>query len=143
METSVVNLSGDVAFSACFLDNDGCAESGILTGDDLVADKVIRQGDLLFGAATTKINFYKGLNDSGQFAFAYELDNGVTGVAIATPVIDGDYNNDGTVDAADCVVWRTTARRPATTRGVPTSAEPPAPVRVPARAPPSRNRQRW
>jgi hypothetical protein len=106
METPVVNSSGDVAFSACFLDNDGCAETGILTGDDPVADKVIRQGDLLFGAATTKINFYKGLNDNGQIAFAYELDNGVTGVAIATPVIDGDFNHDGTVDAADYVVWR-------------------------------------
>ena len=61
----------------------------------------------------------------------------------AVPSLPGDFNSDGTVDAADYVVWRKTdgTTRAATTPGAPTSAKPPAAARVPARMPPSPNRQ--
>jgi hypothetical protein len=80
------NAGGDVAFRA-FLDAGG---SGIFTGPDPASDAVIRTGDTLFGGTVTTLGFsHKGLNDSGQVVFYYELDNlanGVRGIAVATPV---------------------------------------------------------
>ena len=66
--------------------------------------------------------------------------NGVLSVALP-----GDFNNDGTVDAADYVVWRKTdgSRRPATTHGEPTSANPAAAAQSPVQMPPFPNRQPW
>ena len=60
--------------------------------------------------------------------------------------LPGDFNHDGTVDAADYVVWR---KNPggfpvdAYTTCAPTSARQPAAARVPVRMPPFPNRQRW
>ena len=106
LHSPVVNGFGDVAFGACYHDLDGCVVRGILTGDDPLADQVIRDGDILFDAIVTDISFYRGLNNNSEIAFAYELDSGVSGIAIATPTPIGDYNADLHVDAADYVVWR-------------------------------------
>ena len=67
--------------------------SGVFTGPDKVADRVIGTGDPLFGGVVSTINtsnFSGGfLNDSGQVAFAFVLNNAVTGIGIATPVNTG------------------------------------------------------
>jgi hypothetical protein len=42
-------------------------------------------------------------------AFAFSLSNNSQGIAIWSPdTLDGDFNGDGVVDAADYVVWRKT-----------------------------------
>lgn len=79
-----INNNGDVAFFAR-LDND---EHGIFVGGDPLADKVIATGDTLFGATVTRVAF-NGLNDDGDVAFNYVLDNFRIGLAIASlePVV--------------------------------------------------------
>lgn len=76
-----INDTGSIAFFAR-LDSGG---SGIFTGPNPIADKVIATGDTLFGSTVTVTNFFtQGINDSGQVVFAYQLANGVRGVAVAT-----------------------------------------------------------
>jgi hypothetical protein len=104
-----LNNNGEVAFEA---DLDG-GGSGIFTGPDPVADKVIQIGDFLFGSSVSNLIFCKhGLNDEGDIVFFYELANGISGIALARPFA-GDFNSDGTVDAADYVVWRKSDGTPA------------------------------
>ncbi len=74
-----INNSGTVVFDAILDDT----RRGIFTGPDPVADKVILVGDTLFGETVTSLQFYDGLNDNGDIAFLYGLDNGVDGVALA------------------------------------------------------------
>ena len=97
------NNNNQVAFKAR-LDADG---EGIFTGPDPLADKVIQIGDPLFGSTLSFIVTY-ALNDNGEIAFRYNLANGISGIAVARPVqlLAGDYNLNGTVDAADYIVWR-------------------------------------
>ena len=61
--------------------------------------------------------------------------------------LPGDFNNDGTVDAADYVVWRkglgTIYTQDDYNVWRATSAKPPAAAQVPVRMPPCPNRQRW
>jgi hypothetical protein len=47
-------------------------------------------------------------NDLGQLVFWAKFTNGTQGVFVSSAVahMPGDFNNDGTVDAADYVVWR-------------------------------------
>jgi hypothetical protein len=104
-----INNIGDVAFLAQLAPS----TFGILTGPDPVADKVIRDGDTLFGSTVTDLFFntgpeFDGPNDAGQIAFRYSLANGRSGIALATPIptLAGDYNNNGQVDAADYALWR-------------------------------------
>jgi uncharacterized protein (TIGR03437 family) len=67
----------------------GSSPGGLFSGPDLTKDKVIALGDLLFGSRM--VAFAAGstggriLNDKGQVAFAYRLDNGRVGIAVATP----------------------------------------------------------
>ncbi|MCI0457311.1 MAG: PEP-CTERM sorting domain-containing protein, partial [Gemmataceae bacterium] len=77
-----LNAGGTVAFGA-FLDAGG---TGIFTGPNPATDAVIRTGDPLFGATVRVLVFSRDrLNDSGQVAFSYSLNNGVSGIAVATP----------------------------------------------------------
>ena len=57
---------------------------------------------------TSFIYYHNALNDNGEIAFRYNLANGISGIAVARPdqPLAGDYNLNGTVDAADYVVWR-------------------------------------
>jgi hypothetical protein len=77
-----LNDNGDVAFFAMLDDS----SKGIYTGADPVADKVLHVGDALFGATLIDLVFDDSFNDVGQLAFVYVLDNGQSGVAVATPV---------------------------------------------------------
>jgi hypothetical protein len=102
--------AGDMAFLAQLAPS----TFGILTGPDPVADKVIRDGDALFGSTVSDLvvvntgPHFDGPNDAGQIVFRYSLANGHKGIALATPVpqLAGDYNNNGQVDAADYALWR-------------------------------------
>jgi uncharacterized protein (TIGR03437 family) len=83
-----VNSKGEVAYWAKF----GISPfvDGIFTGPDKVADKVIGTGDPLFGSVVSEIAESqvpgRFLNDNGQVAFSYKLSNGLSGVAVATPM---------------------------------------------------------
>jgi hypothetical protein len=84
--------------------------------------QIIRTGDVLAGSTITNLFYWgtvenqtfqspdtslTGLNSLGQVAFAYDLANGQRGIAIwSNSGVPGDYNENGTVDAADYTVWR-------------------------------------
>jgi hypothetical protein len=79
-----INAAGTVACK-------GSLPSGpwaVLAGTAPVVDKVIAVGDSLFGSTVIGLGEpgNNGLNNNGQIVFTYSLDNGVEGVAIATPV---------------------------------------------------------
>ena len=77
-----INNSGTVAF----LGQLNTGVTGIFTGADPIADKVIAIGDTLFGSRVTSLSFSnKGLNNSGQLAFVAGLENGISGVFRADP----------------------------------------------------------
>ena len=86
-----INSKGEVAYWAKF----GISPfvEGIFTGPDQVADKVIGTGDPLFGSVVSDIAESqvagRFLNDNGQVAFSYKLSNGLSGIAVATPVASG------------------------------------------------------
>lgn len=58
-------------------------ERGIFTGGDPNQDTVISTGDPLFGSTVRNLYFYQGLNEEGQIAFSYRLENGIEGIALA------------------------------------------------------------
>jgi PEP-CTERM motif len=79
-----INTSGAVAFRA----NLDAGGSGIFTGPDAATDKIIARNDALFGSTIKNVSLgNSALNDAGQVAFFYELNNGRTGIAVATPVV--------------------------------------------------------
>jgi formylglycine-generating enzyme required for sulfatase activity len=90
--------------------------TGIFTGSGGDVTTVIKTGDPLFGStiAEGSINYlYLGRfgfdpEGTGKIVFYYELADGRKGIALATPIPDpdGDFNDDGTIDAADYVAWR-------------------------------------
>jgi uncharacterized protein (TIGR03437 family) len=68
--------------------------SGVFTGSDKVANRVIATGDSLFGGVVAGVNAATrssggSLNDKGQIAFSYRLNDATTGIGIATPVDTG------------------------------------------------------
>jgi hypothetical protein len=75
-----INNNGDRAFQAS-LDDFGY---GIYTGPDPIADCVIKNGDILFGASAYDLVF-GGINNNGDIVFTYQLDNyyGISGIAVA------------------------------------------------------------
>ncbi len=102
-----INNAGDVAFMAQTSTN----VYSILTGPDSVANKVIRDGDALFGSTATLLQgltTIDGPNDAGQIVFRYSLADGRQGVALATPnaMLNGDFNCDGDVDGRDFLKWQ-------------------------------------
>lgn len=79
-----INDQGDIAFLGN-LD----ATLGLFVGGDPVNDRVIVEGDPLFGSTLSSLRsgfFRHGFNNRGQFAFAYRLENGQSGIAVATAV---------------------------------------------------------
>jgi hypothetical protein len=123
--SSTQNANGQIAFLAELSDtaNGAAAGRGLYFYDpEDGLQQIIRSGDALNGGTVVSLFFWgtvhnqtfqcpdtslTGLNSVGQVAFAYQLDNGENGIAIWTDAgLPGDYNNDGTVDAADYTVWR-------------------------------------
>jgi hypothetical protein len=82
--TYAINAAGAVAFFA----TTDSGKDGIFTGPDAVAHKVIETGDLLFGNAVNFVDiFTEGMNDAGQIAFFFELQDGTRGIARADPEV--------------------------------------------------------
>ena len=78
-----INAAGNVAFVAG-LDAGG---GGIFIGDGTTTSQILDARAPFFGSTLTGVGISPtSLNDSGQVAFYYELANGTTGIAIATPV---------------------------------------------------------
>ncbi|MBW3599553.1 MAG: hypothetical protein KY475_20065, partial [Planctomycetes bacterium] len=117
-----LNDEGQVAFSANLLEDDGDRHDAIFFYDDehgLV--EIAREGETLGGAEITRLFFSlppwqlsnttqpnnrDGLNNRGEVAFWFQLDNGNEGVAVVDPlaptILDVDTFDD-VVDPADGV----------------------------------------
>ena len=76
--------------------------------------RVARKGQQLAGSTITQLALgdysdeQNGLNDAGQVAYWAQPANGREVIALWRLPLDGDFNADGTVDAADNVLWRKT-----------------------------------
>ena len=84
--TPLINDSGVVTFLAGY--NGG---TGIFTGPDPIQDRVAGIGDAMFGSTVSHIFIDPqrrpyDLNNMGQIAFAYTLEDGRQGIAVATYV---------------------------------------------------------
>jgi hypothetical protein len=75
-----ISSAGRVAFRAA---RGWPRYEGIYIGGRPEHDKVIEEGDLLFGSTLRHLQYIGNINDHGHISFTYELDNGVSGVAIA------------------------------------------------------------
>jgi hypothetical protein len=78
-DSPIINEVGTVVFRA-FLDTGGY---GIFVGPDPVADKVIQEGDPLFGSTAESVAFLRGLNNRNEIVFYFRLVDGRTGIAKA------------------------------------------------------------
>lgn len=77
-----INNAGQVVFYASVRGY----QRGLFTGPDPDQDVIIRSGDPLFGSTANFFQFANtGLNEYGQVAFNYSLDDGRSGIALATP----------------------------------------------------------
>ena len=75
--------------------------------------EVIRVGDSFLGSTVSNFTLLtanrlnpgwgerSGLNELGQIAFGFALIDGRSGIAIATPALRGDFDNDGSVGLTD------------------------------------------
>ena len=80
--TPAINNNGKVAFKAIL----NLGETGIFTGPDPIADKVIATGDSLDGSSVKNVSFMpSGLNNNGQITFFAKLADGTTGIFRAEP----------------------------------------------------------
>ncbi|HMJ06190.1 MAG TPA: choice-of-anchor tandem repeat NxxGxxAF-containing protein, partial [Chthoniobacterales bacterium] len=78
-DSPIINELGTVVFRG-YLDT---GEHGIYTGPNPVADKVIQEGDPLFGSTLSNVLFLRGLNNKNEIAFYFELADGRSGIAKA------------------------------------------------------------
>jgi probable HAF family extracellular repeat protein len=78
-DSPVINDLGTVVFRG-YLDTGG---RGIFAGPDPVADKVIQDGDPLFGSTANSVIFLRGLNNNNEIVFYFSLADGRTGIAKA------------------------------------------------------------
>lgn len=102
-----IDNTGKVTFYA---ERDG-ASSGIFTGPDPVADRVIGGGDPLFGSTVDSVSFFwKGSNDAGDVAFSYRLANARYGIGIAA-VPEPSHASGSLVAAALLLGMRALRRR--------------------------------
>jgi hypothetical protein len=86
MRSPVVNDAGTFVFLAN-LDNGG---RGIFTGPNPGMDKVIAEGDPLFGSTVQSLGFWRGLNNQDEIAFSYTLTDGRSGIARARVIPTAD-----------------------------------------------------
>jgi hypothetical protein len=119
----VLSDSGQLAFLAELSDtaNGVAAGKGLFFYDPVSGlQQIARTGDAIQGSTITNVYFngatnstttvspdtsLSGLNNAGRVAFSFTLANGNDGMAIWSN-LPGDHNLDGTIDAADYVVWR-------------------------------------
>jgi hypothetical protein len=78
-DSPIINDVGTVVFRG-YLDT---GERGIYSGPDPVADKVVQEGDPLFGSTVASVAFLRGLNNQNEIAFYFTLIDGRSGIAKA------------------------------------------------------------
>ncbi len=123
-ESLSLNENGQLAFIAELSEtvNGGFAGKGLFCYDpDAGLQQIARAGDMLDGGVITDLlyfgngysttmaldSIFDGMNSDGEIAFSFLLADGRTGIAIwSNAGLGGDFNHDGSVDAADYVVWR-------------------------------------
>jgi hypothetical protein len=94
---------GVVAFTGRW--NDMGERNGIFLGSGGPLETVVQNGDPLFGSIVTHVasgRFALDPDGSGNLAFAYALEDGRTGFAMATPVAD---DGGGVPELSSVVVW--------------------------------------
>ncbi|MEX2091130.1 MAG: choice-of-anchor tandem repeat NxxGxxAF-containing protein [Pirellulales bacterium] len=121
---AALNDAGQLVFLAELSNtaNGAAAGRGLYYYDSQTGlQEIVRTGDAVGGSTITNLSFsgtlnaafiqspdrsLSGLNNVGQVAFAFTLANGQDKIGLWTSGLDGDFNHDGTVDAADYTVWR-------------------------------------
>jgi probable HAF family extracellular repeat protein len=78
-DSPVINDLGTVVFRG-YLDTGG---RGIFAGPDPIADKVIQDGDPLFGSTASSVICLRGLNNRNEIVFYFSLADGRSGIAKA------------------------------------------------------------
>jgi hypothetical protein len=119
------NAAGQIAFLAELSDtvNGPAAGKGLYLHDpENGLQQIVRTGDS-FGSSTVTNLFFNGtllnaissqspdtsvsgFNASGELAFAFDLANGQSGVAIWSNSLPGDFDSDGDVDGRDFLTWQ-------------------------------------
>ena len=103
-----INDVGDVAFWGSVTEFNGnpVVWQGIYTGPDIVEDRVVVYGDTVLGHVINGTEVL-GLNNAGQILFSVEAQSPDTwrALVVATPVPDGDFQEDGDVDDFDLSLW--------------------------------------
>lgn len=122
LNSHVLNSAGQVALLA---DLTNGKEGLWATDRSGVLQYIMCEGDLLevapgdfrtvqdfgfFGETGNGDGRPSGFNNLGQLAFSASFTDGTSGIFVSNVVahLPGDFNNDGTVDTADYVVWRKT-----------------------------------
>jgi hypothetical protein len=119
------NAEGEIAFLAELSDtaNGAAAGKGLYYYDPQNGLKeILRTGDAFGGSTVTNLLFFgtfinnisnqspdtsnSGFNADGEVAFAFDLANGQSGVAIWSDSLAGDFDEDGDVDGRDFLVWQ-------------------------------------
>jgi hypothetical protein len=118
--STALNDAGQSAFRATLTGTagSGADNEGIYFFDEeLGLFQVAREGDAFLGSQIDSLLFApggpageqgSGLARSGipRVTYSFELADGRQGVAVWTLTVAGDFNGDGTVNAADYTVWR-------------------------------------
>jgi hypothetical protein len=98
---NTINNNGLTAFATRTGANTTTVIQGIYTGDGTTTAKVVALGDALFGSTVTNLGLNKqSLNDAGQVAFNFTLQDGRSGVAVATPQAAAAVPEPGTLALA-------------------------------------------
>jgi hypothetical protein len=119
------NASSQIAFLAELSDtvNRPAAGKGLYLYDpENGLQQIVRTGDSFGGSTVTNLFFngallnaissqspdtsVSGFNASGELAFAFDLANGQSGIAIWANSLPGDFDGDGDVDERDFLTWQ-------------------------------------
>ncbi len=93
-----------------FLGRDSTGQTGLYTNLGGTLEKIIAEGETLDGQTVIQLFASREALSGQNVAFAANFEGGSQAIYLATyqPPLEGDFNNDHVVDAADYVVWRKT-----------------------------------
>ncbi|MEM9345538.1 MAG: choice-of-anchor tandem repeat NxxGxxAF-containing protein [Planctomycetota bacterium] len=106
-----INNAGQIIFTARLTGTTGGTDDDqaiyFYDPDDGITE-IIQKGDALLGSTITgfsialmESNQRSGLNESGQVAYGFTLADGRSGIALWSPFLIGDLNDDGSLDNLD------------------------------------------
>ncbi|MEM6505065.1 MAG: PEP-CTERM sorting domain-containing protein [Planctomycetota bacterium] len=106
-----INNAGQIIFTARLTGTTGGSDDDqalyFYDPEDGLAE-VVQKGDALLGSTITSFsiglieeNQRSGLNESGQVAYGFTLADGRSGIALWSPFLIGDLNDDGLLDNLD------------------------------------------